>query len=333
GAPRTVKAVRLVKLVPLRRFPSVALAGAAVIIASVLLGACTSGGSSPSADGTGAGPSPSVATSTSTSSAPATAPVATPTPSPTPTSPVHATLLESDGVTYGVGMPIVMRFDVAVTDKTALQKAATVKVNGVAGNGSWYWFTPTEAHYRPQAYWPAHATITMDAPLKGLSAGDGLAYNDSLTLRMLTGAANISTVDASALQMTVTSDGAVVRTIPVSLGKAETPTYSGVKVIEEKDAVERMVGPGYDEQVPWSLRITNSGEYVHAAAWNSQIGSVSTSNGCTNLSTDDAKWMFDFSLIGDIVTYPNAAGGVMPSWDGYGDWNLDWATWSAGGAL
>ena len=226
-----------------------------------------------------------------------------------------------------------MRFDVPVTDKSALEGAASVEVNGAPAGGDWYWFTSTEVHYRPQAYWPAHATITLDAPIRGLSAGAGLSYDNSLTLSMLTGAAHISTVDAQTLQMTVTSDGAVVRTIPVSLGKAETPTYSGVKVIEEKDELERMVGPGYDEQVPWSLRITNSGEYVHAAAWNSQIGAVSTSNGCTNLSTEDAKWMFDFSSIGDVVTYPNAAGGTMPSWDGYGDWNLDWATWQSGGAF
>lgn len=254
-------------------------------------------------------------------------------PAAPPPSPVHASLLESDGVTYGIGMPIIMRFDVAVADPAALEQAITVTVNGAPAGGAWYWFTDTEAHYRPQSYWPAHATISMDAPLKGLSAGPGLAYDDSLTLRMLTGAAHITTVDAQTLQMTVTSDGTVVNTLPVSLGKADTPTYNGVKVVMEKDQVEHMVGPGYDEDVPWSLRITNSGEFIHAAAWNSQIGQASTSNGCTNLDTDAAIWMFDFSVIGDVVLYPNAPGPVMPSWDGYGDWNLDWSTWQAGGAL
>ena len=297
----------------------------------MLLGACTSGSGSSAQEP--AGSASAAAPSTPSASAPTAAPVPTPTPTPTPTSPVHASLLEADGSTYGVGMPIIMRFDVAVTDKTALQQAATVRVNGAPVDGAWYWFTPTEAHYRPAQFWPAHATITLDAPLAGRSAGPGLSYDDSLTLEMHTGPANVSTVDAQTLQMTVSSDGAVVRTIPVSLGKAETPTFNGIKVIEEKVELEHMVGPGYDEMVPWSLRITNSGEYVHAAAWNSQIGSASTSNGCTNLSPDDAKWMFDFSRIGDVVQYPNAAGATMPSWDGYGDWNLDWATWRAGGAL
>jgi lipoprotein-anchoring transpeptidase ErfK/SrfK len=246
---------------------------------------------------------------------------------------VHASLLESDGSTYGVGMPIIMRFSASVTNADALDAAIKVTVNGAPAGGSWYWFTPTEAHYRPQNYWPAHATIRMDAPLKGKSAGDGLSYDDDLTLDMSTGAANISTVDAQALTMTVMSDGVLQRTFGVSLGKASTPTFSGAKIVMEKDKIERMIGPGYDEEVPWSLRITNSGEFVHAAAWNSQIGQVSTSNGCTNLSTDDATWMFNFSLIGDVVLYPNATGGTMPSWDGYGDWNLDWATWQGGGAI
>ncbi len=31
-----------------------------------------------------------------------------------------------------------------------------------------------EAHYRLKDYWPAHATIALDLPIKGLSAGPGL---------------------------------------------------------------------------------------------------------------------------------------------------------------
>lgn len=304
--------------------------GAVAVAAAVLMAACSSGGSGPSSVGSSAA-SPDSAPTAALSDTPS--PSAPPVPPSPPAAPVHASLQEGDGVTYGVGMPLILRFDVPVADPTALEQATTVLVDGEPADGSWYWFTPSEAHYRPRVYWPAHSTITMNAPLKGKSAGEGLAYDDSLTLNMRTGGAHISTVDAATLQMTVTSDGAAVRTIPVSLGKSETPTFNGVKVIEEKLEVEHMVGPGYDELVQWSMRITNSGEYVHAAAWNSQIGQVSTSNGCTNLSPEDAKWMFDFSLVGDVVTYPNAAGATMPSWDGYGDWNIDWATWQAGGAL
>jgi hypothetical protein len=47
----------------------------------------------------------------------------------------------------------------------------------------------------------------------------------------------------------------------------------------------------------------------------------------------DAKWFYTFSKIGDVLTYANTGGQKMPSWDGFGDWNLPWATWQAGGAV
>lgn len=85
----------------------------------------------------------------------------------------------------------------------------------------------------------------------------------------------------------------------------------------EKDKVERMVGttPGdeYDPQVPWSVRLTNSGEFIHAASWNSgNIGRRGTSNGCTNLNVDAAEQFFDFAQIGDVAIYQNTSAGVMP---------------------
>jgi hypothetical protein len=73
---------------------------------------------------------------------------------------------------------------------------------------------------------------------------------------------------------------------------------------------------------------------VHAASWNGgNIGIRSTSHGCTNLDVADAQRYFGFARIGDVVTYVNTGGPTMPSWDGYGDWNVPWTTWRAGGVL
>jgi lipoprotein-anchoring transpeptidase ErfK/SrfK len=101
----------------------------------------------------------------------------------------------------------------------------------------------------------------------------------------------------------------------------------------QKNNPVRMIGPGYNELVNWSVRMTTSGEYVHAAPWNGEIGAYSTSNGCTNLHVADAQWFYNFSNIGDIVQYPNASGQVQPVYDGYGDWNVNWNLWLAGGNL
>lgn len=258
---------------------------------------------------------------------------------------MHLRLYQGDGQTYGIGMPIIVYLSKAITDATLFAKATKVTVNGSAVSGAWYFQKsaiyadyPLEAHYRLQAYWPAHATVAVDLPVEGLSAGPGLVYDDSLTLSMKTGAANIITVDGANETLVLVSDGEVRFNFPVSLGKATTPTFTGTKVLMEKDKVERMVGttPGdeYDLQVPWSVRLTNSGEFIHAASWNGgNIGQRSTSNGCTNLNVDAAQQFFDFAQIGDVAIYKNTGGSEMPVWDGYGDWNLSWSQWSAGGLL
>jgi lipoprotein-anchoring transpeptidase ErfK/SrfK len=267
---------------------------------------------------------------------------ASPSGSPAPTGrPVHVRLFQSDGSTYGVGMPVIAYLSASITDARPFVTATRVTVNGEPAQGAWYFQRsgmykgyPVEAHYRPQDYWPGHASIRLDLPVKGLSAGAGLVYDNSLTLDMSTGAANVSRIDGANERMVVTSDGKQVFSFPVSLGKASTPTFGGTKVVMEKDRVQRMVGPGYDLQVPWSVRITNSGEFIHAASWNGgNIGQRSTSHGCTNLKVADAQRFFSFAQIGDVAVYTNTGGPTMPSWDGYGDWNVPWSTWQGGGLV
>ncbi len=313
-----------------------------VLAVAAVLSACTP---APAPASSGAATSPvSSATSGSSSAAPSTSATPTPTPSKTPTvalKKVHVSLLENDGAQYGVGMPIIAWFDRAPTDASAFAKATTVTVNGKPIEGGWY-FEHTahagaalEGHYRPKTYWPAHASIKLDLPVSGLSAGKGLVFDDSLTLAMSTGPANILTVDASSLHMTVVSDNRVTGVYPVSLGAPDTPTARGVKVIMEKGADISMRGPGYyDPHVQWTQRLTYGGEYLHSAPWNvGNLGVRSTSNGCTNLDPTVAKRLFNVLEIGDVVNFPNASGPEMQLGQGYGDWNVAWSQWLTGGAI
>lgn len=275
-----------------------------------------------------------------------------------PTSPVHVSSFQGDGQRFGVGFAIIALFDVAPTSAVAFDQAVTVSVNGEPAGGAWFWQrsevpgSAMEAIYRPRSFWPAHAKIFARFPVKGLSAGRGLSFDDSLTLSISTGHRNVSTVDNATHMMTVTSDGRVVHRMPVSLGAGDTPTYNGTKLVMQKGEdvpgtrtprplgeVRMKSSPGeayYNLLVPWSVRITNSGEYVHAASWNTgNIGSRNTSHGCTNLDVAAAKWFYGFAQIGDVVQYPNAntQGKTQPSWDGWGWWNLPWSQWQAGGLL
>jgi lipoprotein-anchoring transpeptidase ErfK/SrfK len=304
----------------------------------VVVAACTAA-PTPEASSSSTGSSPVASSSSASQSTSASA--TTTTPPPPPPKPVHVSLLENDGGTYGVGMPIIAWFNRAPTDATAFARATMVKVNGNKIDGRWYFEhtahagSALEAHYRPIGYWPAHSTIEMDLPVAGVSAGKGLAFDNSLTLSISTGAANISTVNAGNLRMTVTTDGRLYGTFPVSLGASNTPTQRGTKVIMEKGRDISMRGPGYfDPHVQWTQRLTYSGEYLHSAPWNvGNIGSRSTSNGCTNLLPADAKKLYSFLGIGDVVLYPNASGPEMQLGQGYGDWNVPWTSWITGGAL
>jgi len=314
----------------LRRAASLlALTGAAALV----LSACSSAGSGSgnAASTTSKATSPASTTQTAPSSS-SSAPVAT--------KPVHVSLKFSDGSQFGVGIPIIAFLSRPVGNLKAFAAATKVTVNGQAATGAWYCeeytskATPIECDWRMQNYWPGHAQIHMDLPVKGLSAGTGLAFDDSLTSDFSTGPANIVTVDALTHKLTVVSDGKEWGTFPVSLGASDTRTAHGVKVIMEKGASICMSGPGYHEcGIKYTQRLTYGGEYLHAAPWNvAHIKSgVDSSNGCTNLLTDDAKKLYDFLEIGDVVNYPNANGKRMAMGDGYGDWNVPWSTWLVGG--
>ena len=318
---------------------------ATALTAALVLSACSSGGSKdndattpPASSSQAAGATSGSATDPSTSASKTSAP-------PKPTKPVHVSLFQGDGQTWGVGTAIIAQFSKKITDARPFNKAVTVKVNGAPAKGAWFWVNSNngyamEAQYRLQHYWPAHSKVEMNMPLKGVSAGSGLAFDDSLTLSMNIGAAHISQVNGANERMVVTSDGKQLKVLPVSLGKADTPTYLGTKVVMEKKNPQHMVSaPGeanpYSLEVPWSVRVTLDGEFVHSASWNGgNIGSRSTSHGCTNLNVADAEWFYKFSLLGDVVTYTNTqTSKVMPSWDGWGWWNVPWSLWVQGNLL
>ncbi|WP_414976096.1 L,D-transpeptidase [Gordonia sp. (in: high G+C Gram-positive bacteria)] len=129
--------------------------------------------------------------------------------------------------------------------------------------------------------------------------------------------------------------------MPMSLGEADTPSHIGAHVISEKSPTVKMDScsygvcqgqPGYySETVLWDERISNDGEYVHAAPWSvGQQGAANVSHGCVNLSTENAQWFYQHFGLGDVVEITNSGGGELPLDDTYGDWAVPWSTWQAG---
>ena len=208
---------------------SAALLGALICAAALVVSACSSSGSG----------SPVTVVKTRTPGAPSSAAASTPSTPASSTSssakpglPVHvSSAVLSDGSQVGVGMPIILLLSRPIKDARASSAATKVTVNGTAVNGGWYFENkygdpghPIEADYRMANYWPGHAQIHLDLPVKGVSAGTGLTFDNDLTLDFTTGPANVLTVDEATHKVTVTSDGKVTGTYPTSLGANNTPT-------------------------------------------------------------------------------------------------------------
>jgi hypothetical protein len=91
--------------------------------------------------------------------------------------------------------------------------------------------------------------------------------------------------------------------------------------------------PGYyDVLIDDAVRISNSGEYVHAKDNVWAQGRLNVSHGCINVRPDQAAWFYATSLRGDPVIVTGT--GRELEWDnGWGYWQLPWAKWRKGSAL
>ncbi|MGW4278026.1 Ig-like domain-containing protein [Streptomyces seoulensis] len=252
-------------------------------------------------------------------------------------------LTPQNGSTVGVGMPVSFTFDKAVRDKAAVE--SEIQVSSSSGQQVvGHWLNDGRLDFRPQSYWKPGSTVTVKLTSQGVQK----------TVAFKIGRSQVSTVDVKTKKMTVVRDGKAIRTIPISSGSTEHPTYNGQMVISEKFQHTRMsassVGltnedgkPAYDiAAVPHAMRLTDSGTFIHGNYWSadSVFGKANTSHGCVGLkdargggdSKQPAAWFFDHSMTGDVVIVKNSAdqGKLAPD-NGLSDWNVPWSQWVAGG--
>ncbi|WP_367649196.1 L,D-transpeptidase [Aeromicrobium stalagmiti] len=247
------------------------------------------------------------------------------------------------GETVGVGMPVIVTFDVPVKNRSLYEKHMQVTTNKDV-EGSWTWFSDREAHYRPEKFWPAHTRVKVDLTLNSLPAGGGVYGQQDQKIDFKVGKKAVTIVNVAQHRLSYTVDNEVVRKIPVTTGDDTHRTREGIKVIMEKfssvdmDAATTGVDsedPGYYNisDVRWAMRVTNSGEFLHAAPWSvASQGNANVSHGCTGMSTANAKWLYDNSRRGDVVKYVNSPR-PLEDRNGWTDWNVPWSEWTSGSAL
>jgi lipoprotein-anchoring transpeptidase ErfK/SrfK len=259
-----------------------------------------------------------------------------------------------DGSTVGVGMPVSINFNKAITNKAAVQKGITV--TSTSGQEVvCHWFNTQRMDCRPDEYWKENSTVTLKLALDGVEGASGVYGVQQKTVTFHIGRNQVSYVDAKSKQMKVEQDGKVVKTIPISAGSPEHTTYNGQMVMSEKFTQTRMNGATvgftdddgkgeYDiKDVPHAIRLTSSGTFIHGNYWGSPsvFGSVNTSHGCVGLQdvkgagdkNMPAAWFYNNSIVGDVVVISNTGDKTVSPDNGLNGWNMDWAQWKAGSAV
>jgi lipoprotein-anchoring transpeptidase ErfK/SrfK len=238
---------------------------------------------------------------------------------------------------YGVGMPIIFYFNRTITNRRAIEKALQVKSSRPV-TGSWYWddecgTAPTCLYFRPHHYWPAHTQVSFVAHLDGVQGAPGVYGFHTLTQSFNIGRALTVAASTTSHHMTVYRDGKVFARWPISSGRPGDDTPNGTYLTIEKANPVDMKGPGYSIEVPWSVRFTWSGDYLHDAYWSvGEQGFTNVSHGCVNMPPADAEIYYKMAVPGDPVTITGSprAGTFDNGWT---MWFLPWKRWLHGSSL
>ncbi|MGC0417036.1 L,D-transpeptidase [Embleya sp. AB8] len=259
--------------------------------------------------------------------------------------------------TYGIGMIVSLSFDKAVTDTALVNRSVTVTSDsGVEVKGRWFKKDATSEpntrlDFRPEDYWQPGTKVTLHLDLDGKQTSPGVYGKQKKNVTFTIGRAQTSVADSKAKTLKVTRDGKVINTLPASLGSDEYTTYNGKMLIMAKEGTIRMSGQSvgfgaksYDiPDVPHSMRLSDSGTYVHGNHWfkdkaNPPFGRLNTSHGCIGLEDvvgggDASKagaWFFANSMEGDVIEVINSPEKTIAADNGWSGWTLSWAQWTAG---
>ncbi|QNI05240.1 L,D-transpeptidase [Mycobacterium kubicae] len=224
-----------------------------------------------------------------------------------------------NGAMVGVAKPIIINFQVPIANQAMAERA--VHISSIPPvPGKFYWMTPSQLRWRPLSFWPANTAVNIDA------AGTKSSFR--------TGDALVATADDATHQMTITRNGTVVQTFPMSMGMSSGghQTPNGTYYVLEKMPTVVMdsstygvpvnSAQGYKVTVSDAVRIDNSGNFVHSAPWSvADQGKRDVSHGCINLSPSNAKWFYDNFGSGDPIVVKNSVGTYNKP-DGASDWQL-----------
>ena len=257
------------------------------------------------------------------------------TPAPSAAESVTANVFPTPGISVGIGEPVIFMFSQPIDTYAAQQSVLShlhISMSKPVAGG-WHWFSSVELHFRPTHYWPVGEGVSVSANLADWDAGGGQWGVGTLSTAFIVGESRISTVNLNTHEMTVTENGKVLYTWPISGGRTDDPSMDGTHIVMDRESLVDMnsatVGipqgsPGaYNLKVYWDVHISDSGEYVHAAPWSvSSQGFQNVSHGCINLSPARADVFFHLSRVGDIVQVIGGPRAPVMGDHGVMDWSF-----------
>ena len=118
----------------------------------------------------------------------------------------YASVAPLQGETVGVGMPVIVTFDVPVTDRASIEKHMSVSASP-RQPGSWHWISDTEVHWRPRTYWKAGSDVSVNVDVNSVPAGAGIYGQEDRHVDFHVGDAHVYKVNTQTDQMRVFSNG------------------------------------------------------------------------------------------------------------------------------
>jgi lipoprotein-anchoring transpeptidase ErfK/SrfK len=258
----------------------------------------------------------------------------------TPAQTFTTTILEGYDQTYGVGMPIILGFSRQITNKAAVERALQIRTSKPV-IGAWYWDNNGSCmggaveclYFRPRSYWPTHTKVTFTGHLDGVEGAPGVYGYHTLTQTFYIGRSLIVVASTMTHYMNLYRNGKLIHHWPISTGRPGDNTPNGTYLTIDKGNPVDMKGPGYNIEVPWSVRFTWSGDYLHDAYWSvGEQGFTNVSHGCVNMPPADAEIYYKMEVPGDPVTITGSP--KAGEWDnGWTQWFLPWRQYLKGSAL
>ena len=221
--------------------------------------------------------------------------------------------------TYGVGMPIILTFSSPINNKRAVERSLEIQTSRHVV-GAWYWDGDQTLYFRPRTYWPPHTRVRFVGHLDGVEGSPQVYGVHTLTQSFVIGRSLIAVANTQTHHVRIYLDKHLFATWPMSAGRPGDDTPNGTYLTMDKANPEEMIGPGYDIEVPWSVRFTLSGNFLHDAYWSvGDQGFANVSHGCVNLSPEDAKTYYKLAVLGDPVTITGSPRA--------GTWGNGWTVW------